>query len=73
MTLEELLDCSAESPEKMSDKELNDYLSPYFNVTRPELQSKREAPKKSNSSDMELNLKLQKAREIAKSLGIEFP
>ena len=71
MTIEELLDCSAEKLEAMTDSELNSYLSPYFQVTRPEFQVNKATPKK--SGDMELNLKLAKAKAIARSLGIDFP
>ena len=37
MNLEELLGCSADILEKMSDAELENYFAPYFNITRPEL------------------------------------
>lgn len=40
MTLEELCDCSADKLEALSDKQLIEILSPYFNVTRPELAPK---------------------------------
>lgn len=40
MTLEDLLDMSADKLEAMSDEELIAYCSPYFNVTRPELAPK---------------------------------
>ena len=73
MTIEQLLECSADKLEAMSDNELNSYLSPYFVVTRPELQVNKAAPGKSKSVDMELQLKLNKAKAIAKSLGIDFP
>jgi hypothetical protein len=34
MTIEQLLDCSADELEKLSDTELEKILAPYFNVTR---------------------------------------
>jgi hypothetical protein len=37
MTIEQLLDCSPDELEKLSDTELEKILAPYFNVTRPEL------------------------------------
>ena len=43
MTIEEILECSAEKLEAMSDIELINYFKPFFNVTRPEL-----APKPTN-------------------------
>ncbi|HEX9232675.1 MAG TPA: hypothetical protein VF849_01365 [Blattabacteriaceae bacterium] len=74
MTIEQLLECSAEKLEAMSDSELNSYLSPYFNITRPELQVKTEHTiKGSKQANMELNIKLNQARAIAKSFGIELP
>ena len=36
MTLEELLNCSAEQLEAMSDEQLTRYFEPYFSITRPE-------------------------------------
>lgn len=40
MTLDELLDMSADKLEAMSDEELIAYCTPYFNITRPELAPK---------------------------------
>ena len=37
MTIEEILDCSADELEKMTDEELLKHFSTYLNVTRPEL------------------------------------
>lgn len=36
MTIEQLLDCSAEQLEKMSDAQLLEHFQKYLNVTRPE-------------------------------------
>ena len=44
MTIEQLLDCSAEQLEKMKDEELLKHFQKYLNVTRPELVV-REKPK----------------------------
>jgi len=74
MTIEQLLECSAEKLEAMSDTELNSYLSPFFPITRPEMQSKTEVTSKgSKQANIELNLKLQRARAIAKSFGMDLP
>lgn len=37
MTLEQLLDCDADTLVKMTDTELLEHFKPYLNVTRPEL------------------------------------
>ena len=37
MTIEELLDCSADKLEKMTDAELEEFFKPYLDTTRPEL------------------------------------
>ena len=36
MTLPQLLNCSAQQLSKLTDTELEQYLSPFFDVTRPE-------------------------------------
>ena len=72
MTLEELLEYPAEKLEALSDKELTDYFMPFFPTTRPELQVNKAAPMKNKQEDMELKIKLQKARLIAKSFGIDL-
>ncbi len=73
MTIEQLLECSVEKLEAMSDKELTEYLSPYFNVTRPEMQIKNSSLQKvSRQADIELKLKMQRAMAIAKSFGIDL-
>jgi len=40
MTLEQLLDCNADELEKLTDSQLNEFFSPFYNVTRPELAPK---------------------------------
>ncbi len=74
MTLEDLLECSADKLEALSEKELDEYFSPYYTVTRPDL-SKEYKPtivKSNKMEEMQLNMKLAKARAIAKSFGIEL-
>lgn len=72
MTIEELLDCSPEKLEAMSDKELLEYFAPFLNVTRPELAAKQEKTEtrekvKSKSLDDKLNA----AMLIMKQFGLE--
>lgn len=40
MTLEELLESSADELDKLDDKQLLEYFKPYFAVTRPEMARK---------------------------------
>lgn len=42
MTIEELLECSADQLEAMSDEQLCKYFASYLNVTRPELVTRPE-------------------------------
>jgi len=37
MTIDELADLTADKLEKLSDKELDEILKPYYTVTRPEM------------------------------------
>jgi len=64
MTLEELLDCSADKLKAMTDEELRAYFEPYFDITRPERAVKAKAAP-AISPDMQLKLK-----QLA-SLGID--
>lgn len=67
MTLEQLLDCSAEKLEAMTDAELNAYFEPYFKVTRPEQAARRVAVTVASvSPEMQQKLKL------AASMGIDI-
>ncbi len=75
MTIEELLDYPAEKTEKMTDKELIEYFTPFFPVTRPELVNKEKSSGQSRVSkqeEMELKIKLNKAKALAKSFGIDL-
>lgn len=42
MTIEELAELSGDALEKLTDKELEEILKPYFIVTRPELAPRQE-------------------------------
>jgi hypothetical protein len=84
MTIEQLLDCSADELEKLSDTELEKILAPYFNVTRPELGAHTKktsngsakvvtsikAPK--TAADWEKQEKMKAAYEMAKQMGINL-
>lgn len=61
MTLSELAELTADKLEKLTDKELEEILKPYYNVTRPEL-----APKKQTTMQQpQLYLSPQKRAALA--------
>jgi hypothetical protein len=86
MTIEQLLDCSPDELEKLSDTELEKILAPYFNVTRPELGAhvKKTGATNSNTkvvtsikapktaADWEKQEKMKAAYEMAKQMGINL-
>jgi hypothetical protein len=84
MTIEQLLDCSADELEKLSDTELEKILAPYFNVTRPELGAHVKKTSTSNAkvvtsikapktaADWEKQEKMKAAYEMAKQMGINL-
>lgn len=47
MTIQQLLNCSAEQLEALSDSQLEEYFKPYFNVTRPDRAMIKQAAEKS--------------------------
>jgi hypothetical protein len=57
MTIESLLDCSADKLEAMSDAQLNEVLAPYFNVTRPEFAGKSSGAKSTGVSSKKVSAK----------------
>lgn len=67
MTLEELLECSAEKLMAMSDEELNKYFEPYFNVTRPE-----QARRKPSAIMPAVDPEMQKKIAAAAALGVDI-
>lgn len=73
MTLEEVLDCSAEQLEKMSDVELLKHFQQYLVVTRPELAAKQ--PRKETNNHYEkpepISPERQKKLELLASMGID--
>lgn len=76
MTIECLLECSADELEKMTDAELKAHFAPYLQFTRPELIQKSSVTTKRNISTgsyrSEKNEKKQKANDILKQLGIDL-
>lgn len=70
MTIEELLDCSADQLERMTDAELLNHFAPYLNVTRPELCTK---PSGQSVSKPLVNPALTKAIALLKEKGIDLP
>lgn len=76
MTIQQLLDCSAEKLKKMNDAELLKYFEPYLKITRPELAEKPEGSnKKRVTSSMPSGMKQAKfnmVQMMAKNLGVEL-
>lgn len=80
MTIEQLLDCSAEKLKSFTDEQLNEWFTPFFPTTRPELarQLKKDSPtnkpitmKNIPSDPAKRAAKLQ-AMEIAAQYGIKI-
>lgn len=69
MTLDELLECNADTLQKMSDEELVKYFEPYFNVTRPERITRATPSTPSVSPEMQQKLKLLASLGIDVKLG----
>ena len=80
MTLEKLLQCSADELEKMTTKELEEFFKPYLQFTRPEMVTQSQSNKVSGSErksykteeDWTKAQKKKKAQEMARQLGIEL-
>jgi len=71
MTIEQILDCSADQLEALTDEQLLEYFKPFLNVTRPELAPKKERSSLSQGTLMPINTKTIAAAEQLKSLGID--
>ncbi len=72
MTIEQLLNCSAEKLEKMTDAELLAWFAPMLHITRPDQATKPQeakvpTPRKSGGASEEAK---RRAQEIADSLGM---
>lgn len=77
MTLEQLLDCSADQLEALSDSELTQILAPKFPQTRPEFAGKVvpksvKLQKSKSSEELEKDSKKREAMRLAKSMGIDL-
>lgn len=79
MTIEELLNCSADQLEKMSDAELEAHFAPYLNVTRPERVIQEGSNNRiskpsvgSRKQSIEQSAAYRKAQEIAAQYGLKF-
>jgi len=72
MTLEELLNNSADELEKLSTAELTAFFEPFFKVTRPELAEKPALNKPRKITDTFKSAKYNKAKDIAAQLGIDL-
>lgn len=71
MTIEQLLECSADQLEAMSDAELIQYLSPYFEVTRPQPTKQKQEGTPAKVT-VEQKLKIRQAELIAKQFGLDL-
>lgn len=75
MTIEQLVGCSADELEKMTDKQLMEYFAPYLDVTRPERAAIKEAAEKANAKQRVRTGKSDPALEAISrlsQLGIDF-
>jgi hypothetical protein len=72
MTIEELANLTAEKLEALSDKQLIEILSPYFNVTRPELVQRVTEHKQSNNKILNLTPEKQKALALLQEEGVDL-
>jgi hypothetical protein len=81
MTIDKLLDCSADELEAMKVEQYTEYFSKYLNVTRPELAVKpgassgssiRRMPSTKAHMTSEKQAKLAKIRAAAQQLGIDL-
>jgi len=71
MTINQLLNCSIEKLEAMSDEALENELGHYFQVTRPEYQPKKEH-RAAASSNPVATMKRMKALSVLDAMGIKL-
>ena len=71
MTIEELLKCSADELEKMSDAEITRWFEPMFSVTRPEVAAKQ-SPQPKKLSKMDKIDRILSAADKAKKHGLDI-
>lgn len=75
MTIEDILQCSADQLEAMSDAELEKHFAPFLNVTRPEMAAVRESAKTSaikHKNNVRNDPNFLKGLELLKQHGIEL-
>ena len=72
MNIETLLGHKLEDLRKMTEIDLTNHLQHYFIVTRPELAKKQTRQVISPSRNTESQMKIQRAREMAKLVGIDL-
>ncbi len=72
MTLDELVDKTADELEKMTDAELRAWFAPYEKVTRPEF-AQRVAKKQSEPVDYKMQAKLQQLAALGLDLTGMLP
>jgi hypothetical protein len=70
MTLEQLLDCSADVLEKMSDAKLLKHFEPFLDVTRPE-RARAVAPKKKTEITPYISPSKKNALKALEAMGID--
>lgn len=76
MTIEKLLNCSADELQKMTNEQLLTYFEPYLKVTRPDLAMKDAKERGIKTPRLykqdSIDAKMQKAMDIAKKFGINM-
>lgn len=82
MTIEKLLNCSADELDTFSGAQLNEWFSPLLPTTRPDMVIKDNANKRMSASSskrqqafsqqMELDKRMAVAREIAAKMGVKL-
>lgn len=82
MTLEELLNCSADKLESFTDEQLTEWFAPLLNVTRPELAAKEGSNNIRHPSNVirqqkakdaiELEKRMELFKQLAASKGIKI-
>jgi len=72
MTLEKLLQCSADQLDAFSEEQLNEWFKPLLIITRPELSVKPEKIIRKESIRREANSKKDKALEIMRNMGLNI-
>lgn len=74
MTIEQLLDCNAEKLKSFTDEQLNEWFTPDFPTTRPELarQLKKESPTHNSKPITMKNIPSDPAKRAAKLQAMEI-